>query len=161
MNFIISGDPNLVQPTPQPASLPIVSTQGALQYEDGYTIHDPINGVKIYTLTLYNIHRRHGAEQEATAIDEALQKIPCSCWKEQWGTQAQYENLLASRLEGIRRAADCGLLMLFVMSHGSQGALHDEDGRRIRIDSILHQVKHHLENETPVVSFRRMVVVGC
>ena len=81
--------------------------------------------------------------------------------KEKWWTQAQFENLLAIRLEKIRQAADCGLLMLFVMSHGSQGVLHDEDGRRIRIDSILHQVKHHLENETPVVSFRRMVVVGC
>ena len=76
LSFIISGDPNLVQSTAQPAT-----SRVAKQYTDRYTIHNPSTGIKIYALTLYNTHKRHGAEQEATAIDDALQKIPCNCGK--------------------------------------------------------------------------------
>ena len=119
-----------------------ITRENTQQDEDKYIIHNPVTGVRIYALTLYNTHERQGAEEEANAIDKALGKLPCNRRKEKWWTQAQFENLLAIRLEKIRQAADCGLLMLFVMSHGSQGALHDRYGRKIFINNIVHQVTH-------------------
>ena len=82
-------------------------------------------------------------------------------WKKQWLKQEEFYDLLTSQLREIKLAGNCGLLMPFVMSHGSQGALHDKDGRRIFINNILHQVTHHIGDKVPLISVRSMVEDGC
>lgn len=108
---------------------------------------------KIYGLVLYNTHDRLGSEKEAATIHEALGSLTRNNKKVEWSTKLQLETMLSVQLEEVQRAGDCALLLVFLMSHGSQGALHASNGRKIYINNMLHQLAYNMDTkETPVVS---------
>lgn len=123
------------------------------KHSDRYVIPKHQDGARIYGLVLYNVDGRTGAVREANAIEYALQRHSCQAVKRvEWSTERDLRDIIALHLQEIEEAADCALLMVFIMSHGTLGALSASDGRSIPINNILHQFSQILNKDTPMVS---------
>ena len=104
---------------------------------------------KRYGVILFRSEGRQGAVAEADDLEQALQATGCDVIKMEWSEAAELHIMIESARSRI--VADCSLLIVCLMSHGSRGALADSHGKRIPVNDILHQFSVLLAQETPLV----------
>ena len=100
-------------------------------------------------MILFRSEGRQGAVAEADDLEQALLTTGCDVIKMEWSEAAELHNMIESALSRI--VADCSLLIVCLMSHGSRGALADCHGKRIPVNDILHQFSISLPQEIPLV----------
>ena len=100
-------------------------------------------------MILFRSEGIQGAVAEAVDLEQALLTTRCDVIKMEWSEAAELHNMIESALSRI--VADCSLLIVCLMSHGSRGALADSHGQRIPVNDILHQVSFSLPQEIPLV----------
>ena len=104
---------------------------------------------KRYGLILFRSEGRQGAVAEADDLEQALQTTGCDVIKMEWSEATELHNMIESALSRI--VADCSLLIVCLMSHGSRGALADSHRKSIPVNHILHQFSFSLPQEIPLV----------
>ena len=100
-------------------------------------------------MILFSSEDRHGAVAEADDLEQALLTTGCDVIKMEWSEAAELHNMIESALSRI--VANCSLLIVCLMSHGSRGALADSRGQSIPVNHILHQFTFQLSQEIPLV----------
>ena len=104
---------------------------------------------KRYGLILFSLEGRQGAVAEADDLEQALLTTGCDVIKMEWSEATELHNMIESALSRI--VADCSLLIVCLMSHGSRGALADSHNKSIPVNHILHQFSFSLPEEIPLV----------
>ena len=105
---------------------------------------------KRYGLVLFNSEERPGAEAEAANVEQALQTAGCDVMKMEWYDVDELHNMIESVLNGI--VADCSLLIVCLMSHGSRGVITGSNGKAIPVNKILNAfVGNFMPKELPLV----------
>ena len=100
-------------------------------------------------MILFRSEGGQGAVAEADDLEQALLTTGCDVIKMEWSHAAELHNMIESVLSRV--AADCSLLIVCLMSHGSRGALADRHGQKIPVNDILHQFSLSLPQEIPLV----------
>ena len=81
---------------------------------------------KRYGLILFRSEGRQGAVAEADNLEQALLSTGCDVIKMEWSEATELHNMIESALSRI--VADCSLLIVCLMSHGSSGVACYEAG---------------------------------
>ena len=130
-------------------SLTIEQIQQLSPHSSQYIIPHKQKKSKRYGVILFRSEGRQGAVAEADDLEQALLSTGCDVIKMEWSEATELHNMIESALSRI--VADCSLLIVCLMSHGSRGALADCHGKRIPVNDILHQFTFSLPQEIPLV----------
>lgn len=103
-----------------------------------------------YGLILYNPSDREGANIEFDSLKKALESAGCHVFKSTWKNTFELENCLETALKRI--SADCSLLFVCLMAHGTMGKLKGNGGSEVSINQILCQITTRISCSVPVVS---------
>ena len=102
-----------------------------------------------YGLILYNPSDRDGAVEEADNLQSCLKAVGCQVIREEWKKKAEIYRLID---DGARRAAECSLLIVCVMSHGTAGTLRSEDGDGcVLINDLMVRLTRSIPDNLPMV----------
>ena len=104
---------------------------------------------KRYGVILFRSEGRQGAVDEADDLEQALTATGCDVIKMEWSEATELHNMIESALSRV--VANCSLLIVCFMSHGSRGALADSHGQRVPVNDILHQSSFSLPQDIPLV----------
>ena len=100
-------------------------------------------------MILYCSANRSGATKEADKLHHALLAAGCNTSKKTWNDAKGIYHLVDSALDEI--VADCSLLIVCLMAHGSRGMVRGSAGEGIPINNILHQLSYRLPSHVPMV----------
>ena len=102
-----------------------------------------------YGLIIFNSHNRHNAAKEANDLEQSLENADFVVLKREWSnSKALYKEIEKALTHW---AADCSLLFVCIMAHGSRGELVDSNGAPIAINNVLHHLTIRLSMTLPVV----------
>ena len=130
-------------------SLTVEQIQQLSPHSSQYIIPHKQRKSKRYGLILFSTAGRQGAVAEAVDLEHALQTTGCDVIKMEWFYAAELHNMIESALTQI--VGDCSLLIMCLMSHGSRGTLAGNDGERIPVNDMLHQLTINLAKHIPMV----------
>ena len=103
-----------------------------------------------YGLIIFNSHNRPNAAKEASYLKRSLKIAEFKVKKRRWShSKALYEEIEEAL---THLAADCSLLFVCIMAHGSRGELVDSNGAPIAINNVLHHLTIRLSMTLPVVT---------
>ena len=120
-------------------------------HSDRYIIPHLQTHMKRYGLVLYNPADREGAESEANAMNECLNKAGFHTRIKQWKhTYELNEETCITRMQELA-AEGLSLLVVCIMSHGTAGVLRDSGGAAMPITDILSNMRIGLPECLPLV----------
>ena len=104
-----------------------------------------------YGLIIFNSHNRQNAAKEANDLEQSLENADFVVLKREWSnSKALYKEIEKALTHW---AADCSLLFVCIMAHGSRGELVGSTGAPIAIIDVLQHLTIHLSMTLPVVTF--------
>ena len=97
---------------------------------------------KRYGVIFFRSEGRLGAAAEADDLEQSLLVTGCDVIKMEWSKATELHNMKESALSRI--VADCSLLIVCLMSHGSRGALADCHGKEyLSMTSYINSPFHY------------------
>ena len=106
---------------------------------------------KRYGLIIFNPHNRPRAAEEADYLKQSLENAEFDVLIRQWSDSEELHKEIQQALTDL--AADCSLLFVCIMAHGSRGELVGSTGAPIAINDVLQHLTIHLSMTLPVVIF--------
>ena len=112
---------------------------------------------KRYGLIMLNSYKRPNAAKEASYFEQLLKIAEFNVFKIQWSHSKDLHEELEKALTHL--TADCSLLLVCLMAHGSRGELAGSTGAPIPINNVLKHLTKRLSMTLPVVTFMSSFVV--
>lgn len=147
--LLITGKQILIKELVKNEPLTVTQILKLSPHSSNYIIPHRQENCKRYGLILYSTLHRPGAEEEAANLEQSLQTAGCDVSKLEWYDAGELHNMIESVLTSM--IADCSLLIVCLMAHGSRGAIKGGSGKGIPVNDVLHQLSFALPKDLPLV----------